>query len=127
MIVTGVKIQGSGYRAFIDGVDWQGIKEGHSFYQAILDWVAVGNTPSPEFTQDELDVQLAQTAKVVDTKIKEDSVRGDALLKNFMALGPDGIETYIDANSTNMASANEILKKLAKMLWLNMNRQFKDQ
>tara|TARA_R110000787_G_C13443394_1_gene446741 strand:- start:14324 stop:14800 length:477 start_codon:yes stop_codon:yes gene_type:complete len=67
-------------------------------------------------TQAELDALAAQAL--------EDGVRADTLLKNFMALGPAGIETYIDANSTNMASANEVLKKLAKMIWLSMNRQF---
>jgi hypothetical protein len=67
-------------------------------------------------TQAELDALAAQAL--------EDGVRADNLLKNFMALGPAGIENYIDVNSTNLANANEILKKLAKIVWLSSNRQF---
>ena len=78
------------------------------------------------WTQQWITVPLTQA--VLDelaAQAVEDGVRADTLLKNFMALGPAGIETYIDANSTNMASANGVLKKLAKMIWLSMNRQFK--
>tara|TARA_R110000822_G_scaffold310359_1_gene442779 strand:+ start:31596 stop:32072 length:477 start_codon:yes stop_codon:yes gene_type:complete len=67
-------------------------------------------------TQAELD-ELAALAL-------EETVRGDTLLKNFMALGPAGIETFINTNSTNLASSNAISIKLAKLLWLSMNRQF---
>jgi hypothetical protein len=67
-------------------------------------------------------------AAVVDADLAaqalEDGVRVDTLLQDFMALGPAGIENYIDTNSTNLANANEILKKLAKIVWLSSNRQF---
>ena len=75
-----------------------------------LQWLVV------PLTQAELDALAAQAL--------EDGVRADTLLQNFMALGPAGIENYIDTNSTNIANANEILKKLAKIVWLSSNRQF---
>jgi len=75
-----------------------------------LQWLVV------PLTQAELDELAAQAF--------EDGVRADTILQNFMALGPVGIENYIDVNSTNLANANEILKKLAKIVWLSSNRQF---
>tara|TARA_R110000822_G_scaffold305513_1_gene431265 strand:+ start:1007 stop:1483 length:477 start_codon:yes stop_codon:yes gene_type:complete len=75
-----------------------------------LQWLVV------PLAQAELDALAAQAL--------EDGVRADNLLKNFMALGPSGIENYIDTNSTNLANANAILKKLAKIVWLSSNRQF---
>jgi len=61
-------------------------------------------------TQVELDALAAQAL--------EDGVRADTLLQNFMALGPDGIEAHINTNSTDLASANAIIIKLAKIVWL---------
>ena len=121
-MVNTVKIQGEGY--LVDGFISVPNATGNRHWQAVQEWIAEGNTPEPEFTQAELDAQAAQAAAEADTKVKEDSVRADTLLQNFIALGPDGIETYIDNNSTNIANANEILKKLAKIVWLSSNRQF---
>ena len=61
-------------------------------------------------TQAELDALAAQAL--------EDGVRADTLLQNFMALGPDGIAAHINTNSTDLASANAIIIKLAKIVWL---------
>jgi hypothetical protein len=36
--------------------------EDNSTYQLILEWIAEGNTPAPQFTQEELDVQAEQQA-----------------------------------------------------------------
>ena len=69
-------------------------------------------------------VKVAVVDADIAEKVQEDGVRGDNLLKNFMALGPAGIENYIDTNSTSLANANAILKKLAKIVWLSSNRQF---
>lgn len=41
--------------------------EDNSTYQLILEWIAAGNTPAPQFTQEELDAQAA--AQALQSKI----------------------------------------------------------
>ena len=66
-------------------------------------------------SQEELDALAAQAVT--------ESVRADNALKNFVDLGPSGIALHIDNNVADPATAN-VLKKLAKIVWLGMKDQF---
>lgn len=54
MIVT-VKIQGSGY--LLNGTMYVPMASGNSEYELIKQWLAEGNTPEPEFTEEELRIK----------------------------------------------------------------------
>lgn len=47
----------------------------NSDYQDYLVWVAAGNTPLPEFTQEELDAKAAEKAAKAAKKAEEDALR----------------------------------------------------
>jgi len=111
-----VKLQAEGY--LVDGSLSVPNAPSNRHWQSVQEWIAEGNTPEPEFTQAELDAQAAQAIEDAAAKAVEDGVRADTLLQNFMALGPDGIEAHINTNSTDLASANAIIIKLAKIVWL---------
>lgn len=55
-----------------------------------------------------------------------DQVRSDNTLKALLRMGPEGIESYIDSNSTSLASSNAIMKKLATLIWLLAQDQMND-
>ena len=56
-MITTVKIQGDGY--LVNGNMSVPKAEGNRHYQDVLGWIAQGNTPEPEFTQEELDQQIS--------------------------------------------------------------------
>jgi len=52
------------------------------------------------------------------------TTKGSQVLKNFLDAGPDGIETYITNNVTDLASAKQVLTILGKIVWVIADRQF---
>jgi hypothetical protein len=57
-MINQVKIQGDSF--LVDGTMSVPQAEGNRHYQEVLDWIAEGNTPEPEFTQFELDVSAQE-------------------------------------------------------------------
>lgn len=58
MEIQTVKIQGQGY--LLDGTMIVPISDGNREYELIKKWLSEGNTPEPEFTDEELNLQEAQ-------------------------------------------------------------------
>ena len=56
-----VKIQGQSY--LLNGTMSVPKADGNSEYELIKQWIAEGNTPEPEFTEEELQVQTTAKAK----------------------------------------------------------------
>lgn len=123
MEILTVKIHGDGY--LINGADTT-LNPTSRAFRAVQEWIAEGNTPEPEFTQAEIDAQAAQAVEDAAIKVVEDGVRGDVLLQNFIALGPDGIESFITNNITDPATRG-VLIKLSKIVWLGMKDKFPAQ
>ena len=67
-MITSVKLQKDGY--LVNGSMSVPLSEGNRHYRGVQEWIAAGNTPDPEFTQDELD-QLAddETNASVDNEL----------------------------------------------------------
>ena len=61
MNIQTVKIQKEGY--LVNGTMSVPSAEGNRHYQAVQEWIAEGNTPEPEFTQEQLDAQAYNSAK----------------------------------------------------------------
>lgn len=91
------------------------------FYQSVQDAIARGVVVEPQYTQADLDAQAAGEAE----QAVADATRADTTLKNFISAGPSGIDTYIENNVTDMASAKAVLKILAKIVWVVARNTFK--
>lgn len=61
MNIESVKIKGSGY--LLNGEMSVPMADGNREYELIKQWLADGNTPEPEFTQDELDAMALAKMK----------------------------------------------------------------
>ena len=97
MIET-VKIQENGY--LVNGSMSVPMAEGNRHHQEVLEWIAEGNTPEPEFTQAELDQQVIDEANQQDKQVKTEAL---ATLTVVTSLGNE-----FDGNETarnNMLSA----------------------
>jgi hypothetical protein len=82
-------------------------------YQAILAWIAGGNTPDPAYTQAEIDALTAeQTAYETTQTEAADEINLGVLAGKTYAQ----VDTYMDNNVTDLASAREVLKKLARIV-----------
>ena len=66
-MINTVKLQGDGY--LVDGNMSVPNAIGNRHYQEVQDWIALGNTPEPEFTQAELNQQALVQAK--QTKVTQ--------------------------------------------------------
>lgn len=51
-------------------------------------------------------------------------ILADSFVGTFIAMSPAQIEGYIDANVTDLASARNVMKKMAKMVLLLARREF---
>ena len=85
MNIEKVKVQGDGFQATIDNIEWGGIRKGNRFWKAIEKWTAEGNTPEPEHTQGELAAQ-EQAQKVADLQATD---------KDMARIAEDLIDTLI--------------------------------
>lgn len=52
------------------------------------------------------------------------AVRQDAFVANFVAMTPAQVEAYISANVTSLATAKDVISKLAKMVLILARREF---
>ena len=118
MKILTVKRQGTGYS--VNGGQYQPIP-GHRLYTEVEEWIANGGVVGAEFTQAELDAQAAEEAE----EVTAGQVKATAVLKNFINAGPDGIQTYINTNVTDLASAKQVLIILAKIVWVVARNSFK--
>ena len=58
--------------------------------------------------------QLTQEAKAAAEAADKESLSGDSQVRNLLTARPAAINSYIDANVTNLAQAKEVLKILAR-------------
>lgn len=85
-------------------------------WQEYLAWVALGNTPDPEFTQAELDAQAAEAAERALRLANRAAAKADALVAELASRTPAEIDAYIVANVTDLASAKLVLRALAQVV-----------
>lgn len=71
-----------------------------------------------------VDEQATRQAAADDVAAKA-AIELDPFVATFIAMTPAEIETYIDANVTDLASARELFKKIGKMLLLLARREFR--
>lgn len=68
MAITFVQEMGVNiYTATIDGVTWANITPESRFWQAVQDWIALGNTPLPQYTPSEI-IENKRTEKKIAVK-----------------------------------------------------------
>lgn len=63
-------------------------------------------------------------AKAADEAAKA-AVKADSFVGNFIAMTPAQVETYVQANVTNLATARDVIAKMGVMLLLLARREFK--
>lgn len=84
------------------------IEEDPQYYREYQEWLAAGNTPSPEFTQAELDVQVQAEADRLQ--------RIADIAANLPSWAQ--VETAI-SNITDLAGAKAFLAKLSRVVYWN--------
>lgn len=112
MNIESVKIQGEGYSAVIDGVNYSSIHEGSRFWPGILEWIAAGNTPESEFTQEQI-----ETAKISDI---EQAIQ-QVLNEQAQSMGYDSIftaVTYADESTVlQFQTEGQALRAWRSQVW----------
>lgn len=66
----------------------------------------------------------ARRAKATDEAAKA-AVKADGFVGNFIAMTPAQVETYVQNNVTNLATAKDVIAKMGVMLLLLARREFK--
>lgn len=54
------------------------------------------------------------------------SIKADSFVSNFIAMKPEQVSAYINANVTSLATAKPVIEKLALMVLLLARREFRD-
>lgn len=119
MEILTVKISGDGW--LVNGKYSVPNDPSNRHYALVQEAIANGIVVEPRYSQAELNAQAAEEAE----EVAAGQVKAAAALKNFIKLGPSGIETYINTNVTDMASAKQVLILLAKIVWVVARNQFK--
>ena len=97
MEIKSVKIQGQGY--LLNGTMSVPKSDGNSEYELIKQWLAEGNTPEPEFTEEELQITS------INKQIQE--------AKTYLAITAWYVERLNDPSS-GKAIPEEVLTKRAE-------------
>ena len=84
------------------------IEEDSQYYREYQEWLAAGNTPSPEFTQAELDVQ---------TQIEADKLQQETDIVTNLPSWSRVAKTIDDI--TDLAGVKAFLMKLARIVYWN--------
>jgi len=71
-MINTVKIQGEGF--LVNGNMSVPQAEGNRHYQEVLEWIAEGNTPEPEFTKAELKQQVIDEANQLAKATKQEAL-----------------------------------------------------
>jgi len=71
-MIDTVKTQGNGF--LVNGTMSVPQAEDNRHYQEVLEWIAEGNTPEPEFTQAELDQQVIAEANQLAKATKQEAL-----------------------------------------------------
>lgn len=107
-MINTVKIQGDGY--LINDTQFVPIAAGNRHYQAILEWIAEGNTPEPEFTQAELDQQAIDEANAIEVallaELDKQSIRD---IREYIAAQPDAPQTLKDREALAVAARGRLV------------------
>jgi len=121
--ITTVKIKEDGW--LVNGIWNVPDDPDNRHYQLVQDWL-VGNTPDPEFTQQELDDQAALVT--LDSEISADlaAAKLDSAILALINARPSEIESHINTNVTDLASAKNVLTILAKMVSVLARRSLND-
>ena len=106
-MITTVKIQGDGY--LVNGNMSVPKAEGNRHYQDVLEWIAQGNTPEPEFTQAELGQQVINEANAVELatldRLDAESIRD---IREWVATQPDAPQSLKDREAQAVAARGRI-------------------
>lgn len=70
--------------------------------------------------------EIAQRQKVTDDADATAAVKVDGWVKAFVAMTPAEASNYVDVNVTNLATAKDVLKKMAFMLNVLARRSLRD-
>lgn len=89
------------------------IDAGNKDYQAVLAWIAEENTPDPAYTQTEIDAYTAAQTAAETTQTEADNEISLGVLADKTYAQ---VDTYIDNNITDMASAKEVIAHLARIV-----------
>ncbi len=54
-----------------------------------------------------------------------EAVKGDTFVQNFIAMTPDQVSTYINANTNNLAEVRALLNKMALMMLVLARKQYR--
>jgi len=81
-------------------------------YQAYLAWVTAGNTPIPRDAQEVSD-EAAHDAKMAQEAADVAAARTHTKLKALAAMTPAQVQTWVAANVTNLAQAQDAIATLA--------------
>ena len=117
MIET-VKIQGQGY--LLNGTMHVPKADGNIEYELIKVWLAEGNTPEPEFTEDELEAQRIQAIKSKAAELIN-SKYPDYKQLNIIRVGGAELEAmsaYIDSIREISNKAEQDGTKVEDIQWL---------
>lgn len=80
-------------------------------------WTEVDATPE----------EIASRAQQAADDAARLSVKADAFVTSFIAMTPAEVTAHIEANVTNLASAKNVISKLALMVLLLARREFRDE
>jgi hypothetical protein len=81
--------------------------------QEVTGWIADGNTPDPAYTQAEID---ALTAAQTAYETAQTEAANEINLSVLAGKTYDQVDTYMDNHVSDLASAREVLKKLARIV-----------
>jgi len=69
--------------------------------------------------------QIAERQTAADDVAAKDAIKADNFVTNFIAMTPAQVASYIQANVTDLASAKNVIGKLALMVLLLARREFR--
>lgn len=73
--------------------------------------------------------RVAAAALAAETSAEQaikDGVKSDAFVAQFVAMTPQQVIDYVNANITDLASAKTLLRRMAVMLLLLARREYKE-
>lgn len=107
-MISTVKIQGEGY--LLNGSINVPMDAGNRHYQAVLEWIAEGNTPEPEFTQAEIDQKAIDEANAIELEtLRQLDLASIRDIREYIASQSDAPQTLKDREAQAVAARGRLL------------------